>query len=155
MSIQPGLLVGRLLATHDDGASREAAAYIAASTRPGDTVLVWGSRAEVLVLADRRSPTKLVYQYAALATRGYAVPAGVDEFTGELVARPPALIIDASAGSFVTPPLGVDSWISPEPQYAWLPETMRSWVAAPGGGLYERVATLSKSGWSVWRPRFR
>ncbi|MGH2473462.1 MAG: hypothetical protein ACRDG6_13925 [Candidatus Limnocylindria bacterium] len=163
MSIQPGVLVGRLLATPDDGASREAAAYIAASTRPGDTVLVWGSRAEVLVLADRRSPTKLVYQYAALATRGYALPAPAGRgyelpspeywMLDEFWQKPPVLIIDASTGSFVTPPFGAESWISPEAQYEWSPEALSMMR-----GLrqqYERVATLSKSGWSVWRLRFR
>ena len=156
MSVQPGVLVGRLLATPDDGVSREAAAYIAASTRPGDTVLVWGSRVEVLVLADRRSPTKFIYQYATLAKRGYAVPTRVGELVIDLSNAPPVIIIDASAGSFVTPPLdraAFDMWTSPETQYTWLPEA--SLIMAEVRAKYEHVDTLSKSGWPVWRLRSR
>src|SRR5206468_2659736 len=67
MAIVPLLLVGRLIGVRDDGAAREAATYVDYATTSADAVLVWGSRAEVLVLADRRSATRLVYQYAALA----------------------------------------------------------------------------------------
>src|SRR2546427_12449186 len=84
MAIVPSLLVGRLIAVRDDGAARQAATYIDSVTTSADPVLVWGSHAEVLVLAERRSPTRLVYQYAALATRGYASPPRIDELGAEL-----------------------------------------------------------------------
>ncbi|HEV8536211.1 MAG TPA: hypothetical protein VGR87_10920 [Candidatus Limnocylindria bacterium] len=154
MTIVPTLLAGRLLLTFDDGAARGAAAYIDEATRPGDTVLVWGSRAEVFVLSDRRAPTRYVYQYAALATRGYATTARIDELIAQLARERPRLIVDTSKDSFVTPPLdraGLASWTSPEPQYAWPPETSRivDFVEAN----YERVATLPQTGWPVWRLR--
>jgi hypothetical protein len=154
MAIVPALLVGRLITIRDDGAAREAAAYIDSVTTGADRVLVWGSRAEVLVLADRRSPTRLVYQYAALATRGYASPARIDTFVADLARERPLLIIDASKDSFVTPPLdrrGFAAWTSPEPQYAWLPETSRiiDFVEAN----YEQIGVLQQSGWPVWRLR--
>src|SRR5437867_4038609 len=156
MAIVPLLLVGRLIAVRDDGAAREAATYVDYATTSADAVLVWGSRAEVLVLADRRSATRLVYQYAALATRGYASPATIDAVIADLARETPLLIIDASKDSFVTPPLdraGLASWTSPEPQYAWPPETSR--IVDFVETNYERLGVLQQSGWTVWRLRSR
>ncbi len=154
MCAQPALLVARLAAIHDDGAIRAAAADIAARARSDDEVLVWGSHSEVLVLAGRLSPTRYVYQYAALSTRGYATPAKVDDLLRDLERRRPALIVDASADSFVTPPLdrtGFRAWTSPEAQYASQPETERIIAFVESG--YERSGRLAGTGWPVWRLR--
>jgi hypothetical protein len=156
MVVQPAVLVSRLTITPDDGSSREAATYIREHSGASDRVLVWGSRTEILVLADRRSPTRYVYGYAALATRGYASAARIDELVTALEREKPLLIVDVSKDSFVTPPLdrtGFIAWTSPEPQYAWLPETARiiDFVEAN----YERVSTLPQTGWPVWRLRSR
>jgi hypothetical protein len=154
MSIQPALLIRRLALATADGRISSAAAYVGANTRPQDTVLIWGSHAEVLFLADRRSPTRYVYQYAALSTRGYATPTRVEEFVAELQRARPALIVDASRDSFVTPPLdlaGLRTWVSPEAQYAPLPELEEvvEFVAAN----YDRAGTEPATGWPVWRLR--
>jgi hypothetical protein len=154
MCVQPTLLVTRLAMTSGDGQSRAAAGYIAENTRPDDTVLIWGSHAEVLFLADRLSPTRYVYQYAALATRGYATPAHTLELLGNLERARPVLILDASGSSFVTPPLdlaGLRAWVSPEPQYAPLPELERvvEFIVAN----YARDGTEPATGWPVWRLR--
>jgi hypothetical protein len=154
MSAQPALLVTRLARTTDDGRLRSAAAYVAANTRPADTVLIWGSHAEVLFLAERRSPTRYVYQYAALSTRGYATPARVEELLADLQRARPALILDASRDSFVTPPLdltGLRAWVSPEAQYAPLPELTRivEFVVAN----YDSAGTEPATGWPLWRLR--
>jgi hypothetical protein len=154
MSIQPARLVTRLAATGDDGASRAAAGYIAQRTAPGDRVLIWGSRAEVLIAADRRSPTRYVYQYAPLATRGYSAPAAIDAFLADLRAHAPTLILDASRASFVTPPLdreALRTWVSPEPQYAWPAETVS--ILAFVEERYIRDGTIDGAGWPVWRLR--
>jgi hypothetical protein len=154
MSVLPGLLVARLALTTDEGRFRSAAAYVAANTRPDDTVLIWGSHAEVLFLADRRSPTRYVYQYAALSTRGYATPVRALEFLADLQRARPALILDASSESFVTPPLdlaGLRAWVSPEAQYTPLPELERvvEFIVAN----YERTGTEPATGWPLWRLR--
>lgn len=152
MSVVPALLVTRLALTTDDGRSRAAAAYVAANSRPSDTVLIWGSHAEVLFLADRRSPSRYVYQYAALSTRGYATAFRVSDFLLDLQRAQPALILDASRDSFVTPPLdlaGLRAWVSPEPQYAPLPEFEA--VVAYIEARYERAGTEPATGWPVWR----
>jgi hypothetical protein len=154
MCVFPALLVTRLALTTDEGRARSAGAYIAANTRPDDTVLIWGSHAEVLFLAGRRSPTRYVYQYAALATRGYATPARVEEFLADLQRARPVLILDASSESFVTPPLdvaGLRAWVSPEAQYAPLPELER--VVAFIVTNYERAGTEPATGWPLWRLR--
>jgi hypothetical protein len=154
MCIFPTLLVTRLALTTDAGRARAAAAYVAANTRPDDTVLVWGSHAEVLFLAGRRSPTRYVYQYAALATRGYATPSRVDELLADLQHARPALILDTSSESFVTPPLdvaGMRAWVSPEAQYAPLPEleSVVEFIVAN----YERAGAEPATGWPLWRLR--
>jgi hypothetical protein len=154
MSVQPARLVARLVTIGDDGAARAAAAYVVGRTTPDDYVLVWGSDSEVLFLADRRSPTRYVYQYAALATRGYATPAAVDALLADLTARPPRVIIDASVSGFVTPPLdrtGFRAWISPEAQYAWPAETER--IIAFVETNYVREATVPGTSWPAWRRR--
>ena len=152
MCVFPALLITRLALTTDAGRASSAAAYLAANTRPDDTVLVWGSHTEVLFLAGRRSPTRYVYQYAALATRGYATPARVDELLADLQRARPALILDASNESFVTPPLdlaGLRTWVSPEAQYAPLPELER--VVAFIVANYERAGAEPATGWPLWR----
>ena len=154
MSVRPAMLVGRLAAASDDGVSREAAAYIQTATRADERVLVWGSRPEVYVLAERAAATRFFYQYAPLATRGYA--SRLDELMGDLERGRPALIIDASKDSFVTPPLdraGLAAWSSPEQQYAWPAETAR--IVDFVESNYERSAVLPRSGWTVWRLRAR
>jgi hypothetical protein len=154
MSVRPAMLIARLAVLGDDGASRGAAAYIRDHSAPRDLVLVWGSHAEINVLAERRSPTSYVYQYAPLATRGYSTPERFGAFLEELERARPVLIVDASKDSVVTPPLdraGFASWVSPEPQYEWPSGAARivDFVEAN----YDRVATLPQTGWPVWRLR--
>jgi len=71
------------------------AAFIRAHTSPDDNVLVWGSQyATVNMLPGRRSPTCYVMQMA-LFNQGWAERGG-PEFLGNLMAHPPALILDSS-----------------------------------------------------------
>jgi hypothetical protein len=152
MCVQPTMLWWRLMFGHDDGRIRAAAAYVTASSRASDPVMVWGSHTEVLFLAGRLSPTRYVYQYAALSTHGYATPTKVDEIVADLERRRPALILDASRDSFVTPPLdraGFRAWTSPEAQYAPLPEMER--ILAFVEANYERAGSEPATGWPVWR----
>jgi hypothetical protein len=154
MIVRPAMLVARLAVLADDGSAREAAIYVREHSAPADLVLVWGSHTEVNVLAERRSPTLYAYQYAPLATRGYSTQERFTEFLEDLERTRPLLIVDASKDSVVTPPLdraGFAAWTSPEPQYEWPPGAARivDFVEAN----YERVATLPRTGWPVWRLR--
>jgi hypothetical protein len=152
MFIQPALLVTRLASHFEGDRLHKAAAFVAANTRPGDTVLIWGSHAQVLFLADRRSPSRYVYQYGALATRGYANVTRVSEFLLDLQRARPALILDSWRDSFVTPPLdlaGFRAWTSSEAQYEILPELEA--VVAFIEATYERAGTEPATGWPVWR----
>lgn len=128
--------------------------FVRASTRAVDTVLIWGSRTEVLVLAERRSPTRFVYQFAPLATRRYGSGARVDELLADLESSRPAMIVDASRDSFHTPPLDrteFAAWSSDDPGYAWPPETVRiiEFVVAN----YVRAEVIAGIDWPVWRRR--
>jgi hypothetical protein len=155
MAIVPARLLLRLeLETPASDAPYVAARFLDSTIGPRETVLVWGSHSEVLFLADRLSPTRFVYQYAALETKGYASSERVDQLVADLERARPALIVDASADSFVTPPLdraGMASYVSPEPQYAVLPELAR--VADFVAANYVRSGTVDGLGWPVWRLR--
>lgn len=154
MCAQPSLLVTRLALTVDARRISAAASYVAANSGSDDTVFIWGAHTEVLFLANRLSPTRYVYQYGPLYTRGYATPSRVDELLADLERGRPVLILDASLESFVTPPLDSAAfrvWESPDPQYSPLPELAR--VVAYIEANYARAGTEPTTGWPVWRLR--
>ncbi|MBN1461265.1 MAG: glycosyltransferase family 39 protein [Armatimonadetes bacterium] len=72
--------------------------YVRHSTQADDDVLVWGDYSQTTnFLADRRSPTRFVYQpYLYEAAFGDSL---VRAFLADLRAHPPALIIDTSPSS--------------------------------------------------------
>jgi hypothetical protein len=73
----------------------EIAAYLRAETAPTDTVGVWGDgsgAASVLYLAQRRSPTRYVYQQQLKDAR-YARPSMVDELHRDLARARPRIIL--------------------------------------------------------------
>ncbi len=81
--------------------------YISRTTRPGDTVLVWGALPVFNVLSSRHAPTRYIYQYP-LYTPGYQRAELVTQFITDLNARRPVLIIDASPLDSTAPPLTPD-----------------------------------------------
>jgi hypothetical protein len=154
MCMQPARLVTRLALTIDARASSAAASYVAANSRADDRVFIWGARAEVLYLAERLSPTRYVYQYGPLYTRGYAASSRVAELLGDVERNRPVLILDASLDSPVTPPLdsaGLQAWTSPDAQYIPPPELAR--VVAFIEANYVRAGTVPETGWPVWKRR--
>ena len=154
MFVQPSLLVTRLALTHDGDRFARVASYVAANSRPDETVFIWGSHALVLVLAERLAPTRFVYQYGPLYTRGYSTPALVDQLLADLQRNRPVLILDASTEGFITPPLDsarFPTWTSVDIQYAALPETAN--VIAFIESTYVRDGTEPTTGWPVWRLR--
>jgi hypothetical protein len=154
MCVQPSLLVTRLALTHEGERFGRVAAYVAANSRADEKVFIWGSHALVLVLADRLSPTRFVFQYGPLYTRGYSTPAHVDQLLADLQRDPPVLILDASTEGFITPPLDsakFPTWTSVDIQYAALPETAK--VIAFIEATYVRAGTEPTTGWPVWRLR--
>jgi hypothetical protein len=154
MCVQPSLLVTRLALTHEGEHFSRVAAYVAANSRPEETVFIWGSHALVLVLAERLAPTKFVYQYGPLYTRGYSTPAHVDQLLADLQRNRPVLILDASTEGFITPPLDsarFPTWTSVDIQYQALPETAK--VIAFIEAAYVRDGTEPTTGWPVWRLR--
>jgi hypothetical protein len=154
MCTQPSLLVARLASTTDAGRFSGAAAYVAANSRPGDTVFIWGAHTEVLFLAQRLAPTQYVYQYAPLYTRGYQTSERVAELLADLERGRPVLILDASRESPVSPPLdsaAFGAWVSPDIQYTPLPEMAN--VIAFIEKNYERAGSEPATGWPLWRLR--
>ena len=154
MCVQPSLLVTRLALTQDGATYSAVAAFVAANSRPNETVFIWGSQTLVLVLAERLGPTKYLYQYGPLYTRGYSTPAHVGQFLADLERNRPVLILDASNDGFITPPLdsaAFRTWTSPDIQYAPLPEMAN--VIAFVEATYARDGTEPATGWPVWRLR--
>jgi hypothetical protein len=126
----------------------EATLRVVASTRPTDTVLMWGAEAAVNVLAGRASPTRYVYQYP-LYQEGYHRPQAVHDFVSDLSAHPPRLIVDTAATNDEVPPL------DGEARRAWaasahghpLPEEVEA-VFAFIHERYERAEDAG--GWTVY-----
>ncbi len=71
-------------------------AFVEKNTQPQDYVLTWGFNAQVNFLADRRFPTKYIFQLP-LFQKGYSSPELFNALLAELKARPPVLIIDTRA----------------------------------------------------------
>ena len=127
--------------------------YLRANTTADDTVFIWGTRAEVLVLADRRSATRFVYQTGPLATRGYGSAARVDQLLVDLERSRPILIVDASSQSSETPPLDrtpFAAWPS-DAVTAWPAETVRVFDYLEAN--YVRAGEIAGINWPVWRRR--
>lgn len=156
LALRPLPLMARVAAVPEDGLTSSAVDYVRGHTVPGDTLLLWGSRTAVNVVADRRSPTRYVYQYAPFSTRGYDPQPHVAELARVLDERPPTMIIDASRNSALTPSLEVAAagvFDTEDPLFVFTPavaEIARSILAR-----YERVDSVGPSGWPVYRLRSR
>jgi len=156
LAARPVLLMARVAQSTEDGLTSSAVAYLREQTGPGDTVLIWGSRAAVNFDAKRRSPTRYVYQYAPLSTRGYDARPHVAELKRILDERPPKLVVDASRDSAVTPALEVaagGTFDTQDPLFVFSPRVAE--VASSILERYERVGTVGPSGWPVYRLRSR
>jgi hypothetical protein len=67
--------------------------FIDTHSSPDDPILFWGAESGLNFMAERRSPSKYVYQYP-LYRNGYARPEDISGFLLELQASPPRWIID-------------------------------------------------------------
>ncbi len=76
-------------------------------TDEGDYLLMWGAETSYNFLADRRAPSRFVYQYP-LYTCGYVTDAMIAEFLNGLAQHKP-LIIDTSSTNDYIPPLNADA----------------------------------------------
>lgn len=124
--------------------------YIRANTHPSDSILVWGSASGVNFLADRRSPTRFVYQFPVY----WESPFGglFEEFLDELNESKPLLVIDTSSTNINVPP------IDPEEAEQWARLTKSLW---PSPGMqrfhqyihsnYRLLGTVGAEGWRVYR----
>lgn len=127
----------------------EAIHYIAANTSATDSVLIWGAEPGVNFAAERRSPTRFVYQYP-LYTRGYADASIVKRFLREIDADPPSLIIDASSSDRITLPIHNSA------QQQWVPVLVYDLPLVMGevleyiGSHYEFVGSLGPDRWQVY-----
>ncbi len=72
--------------------------YIQQNTRPGDTILMWGTQTGIYFLAGRASPTRYVHQIP-LFNPAYATPERIQEYLSDIQRKQPALIIDTREGS--------------------------------------------------------
>jgi hypothetical protein len=102
--------------------------YISRTTRPGDTVLVWGALPVFNVLSSRHAPTRYIYQYP-LYTPGYQRQELVTQFISDLNAKRPVLIIDASPLDPTVPPLTADlpRWSFKRGRYRLMPEMQEAY----------------------------
>jgi hypothetical protein len=67
--------------------------YIQETTSPGDQVLIWGAESAVNYFAERKAPTRFVYQYPLHRT-GYVTEEMIHEFLDDVIRDRPRLIVD-------------------------------------------------------------
>lgn len=67
-------------------------------TEPADGIFVWGTAPQVYLAADRRSVGRFSYLYP-LVTPGFTTRSMILQVVDDLIADPPALIIDAGSGA--------------------------------------------------------
>jgi hypothetical protein len=67
--------------------------YIEFHTYPNDYVLLWGAESSINFSAQRRSPTRFVYQYP-IYKQGYVDEKMILEFLEDIIQNRPSLIID-------------------------------------------------------------
>lgn len=77
-------------------------ALIEETTEPHDAVLFWGSEAAYNFLAQRVTPVRYLHQ-PNLYMRGHYTPELMEEVVAGIIARKPALIIDATINAGVPP----------------------------------------------------
>ena len=68
--------------------------YIQENTSPVDQVLLWGSETAINYFAQRKSPSRFVYQ-APLQQEGYVDEAMINEFLDDVLKNQPKFMIDA------------------------------------------------------------
>jgi hypothetical protein len=153
VGVPAAAIIARLSTPVSTAATRaEAVLYIAAHTSPSDSVLIWGAEPGINFAAQRRSPTRFVYQYP-LYTSGYVDPVLVREFLRDIEANPPALIIDASSSDRITPPIDLEArngW-APVLVYDLPSEMHRAFEFI--GSHYEAVGFLGPDRWQIYAPR--
>ncbi|MCC7448277.1 MAG: hypothetical protein IT324_12730 [Anaerolineae bacterium] len=131
-----------------------AARYIVESTQPEQSVLVWGSQAVVNYIAERRAPTRFVYQLP-LYWVGYNADAWLNEMVHDLDTRQPAIIIDASIPDIdYIPPLNpalrqvlIEKGALRKLSGAW--DSLFNYVQTH----YEATGPIEGTDWIVWRLR--
>jgi hypothetical protein len=153
VGVPAAAIVARLNTPISTAATRaDAVRYIAAHTSPSDSVLIWGAEPGVNFAAQRRSPTRFVYQYP-LYTRSYVDSLLVREFLRDIEADPPALIIDASSSDRITPP------IDREARNGWVPVLVYDLPSEMHyafefiGSHYEAVGSLGPDRWQIYAPK--
>ena len=68
--------------------------HIREHTEDGEAILIWGAESQYYVRSDRPAPTRFFFGYP-LVKPGYGSPELIAEFTADVVANPPVLIIDS------------------------------------------------------------
>lgn len=98
----------RMVYIYQNRTDQEVITYIQRTTNPEDTLLVLGAEAHVNFFANRKSPTRYVYQLP-FWTPGYGSEEKVEEFLQDILQDPPKLIIDTLGVGINTNPFPVQS----------------------------------------------
>ena len=118
--------------------------HVREHTKEGDAILVWGAESRYYVHSGRSAPTRFFYGYP-LVEQGYASSELVAEFTADVVANPPVLILDVQ--SDLLPSL--DKTARERRHVASL-DPFRDFFAFVDGE-YERASTIGTSDVYHWK----
>jgi hypothetical protein len=131
--------------------------YVRCHTRPDESIFIWGHAAAVYFFSDRRPASRYIYPLPLL-TPNYADAPLIQGFLTELEKSAPAIIIDATAGEDVVPPL--DQW-NPNWRFPSSGSEPSYWTMTPElkhfydyvWDHYTVADTIGRLGWKVYRSR--
>ncbi|HEX9018313.1 MAG TPA: glycosyltransferase family 39 protein, partial [Anaerolineaceae bacterium] len=133
------------------GADRQTmltAEYIRQNTRPGDTILMWGSQTGLYYLSGRESASRFVHQVPFI-TPQYATRPRIAEFLGDIQTHKPVLIVDTRQDWFPLPYQSGNPSTCAQTTQPHQPglETVYQYICAH----YAPVKTIGPDSWIIYR----
>lgn len=113
LAVLAAVLLAALTPATEDAHAHRVSVAVRALTGPADPILVWGMNPQVYWYADRPPATRFLTAGFLTGFAGgrpadrvgerYAVPGAWPRFEADLAARPPAVVVDDSAGAAYRP----------------------------------------------------
>lgn len=143
--------LGKTIEKIHPGADRQTSLtvdYIQQNTRPGDTILMWGSQTGLYFLSGRESASRYVHQVPLISPQ-YATPQRIGEFLQDIQKNKPVLIVDTRQGWFPLPYTAGGPAACAQVQPSYLPgmEPVYRYICAN----YVPVATIGPDSWIIYR----
>jgi|GEM_PF-1685419 len=130
------------------------AVYLDQNTTEHDTVLIWGNEPDYLILANRTSPERFIYQYPLYYSQ-YVTGDMVEEFLNNIKSLPPKFVVDT--GSSLAPFISYDEQGTCAYPTTWMFNDHPAPVPSLLSPLFQffcdnyKLTTHSQLGWPIYQ----